>query len=467
MYRTLTLTALSIMLFTLCSLRSEAQIKLPAVFGDNMVLQQQSEIEIWGWADAGHVLAMKCSWLKDTLKTTPSNTAFWTFKVKTPEAGGPHTISFKSYHELVLKNVMVGEVWLCSGQSNMEMNVGWGIKDGEAEAAKANYPNIRFFSVKKKGSALPQEDCYGNWAECTPASMRSFSAAAYFFARQLNDSLKVPIGILHASWGGSPAEVWTPKQWVENDSMLNRYAQKLEVKAWWPSTPGACYNAMIAPLVPFRIAGALWYQGESNVDTYQSYSKLLKTMVQAWRKEFKSNFPFYYVQIAPYTYGKNSKAYLLREEQGKIMELEKTGMVVVSDLVNDTTDIHPKNKTDVGKRLANLALSETYGFKGIARCPIYKSMKIEKSSIRIDFSYCDKGLTSKNQKLVCFEIAGEDQKFVAANAKIEKNTLVVSAPSVKKPVAVRFSFSNAGMGNLFNSEGFPVAPFRTDNWPVK
>jgi len=461
------LTSLMFLFLALNTKMLDAQIKMPAIFGDNMVLQQKSEIEMWGWADPGHDLKVKCSWLQDTVKTVASNTAFWSVKIKTPVAGGPYTISIKSYGELILKNVMIGEVWLCSGQSNMEMNVGWGIKDGENEARNANHPNIRFFNIKKKGSNTRQEDCYANWEECTSASMRSFSAAGYFFGRQLSDSMKVPVGLICASWGGSPAEVWLDKQVVENDSMLARYAKQQEVKAWWSSEPGAAFNAMIAPIVPYGIAGALWYQGETNVGTYPSYSKLLKSLILDWRKEFKKDFPFYYVQIAPYTYGEKDKANMLREQQVKVMELEKTGMVVITDLVDNIKDIHPKDKMQVGKRLANLALSETYGFKNIARCPLYKSMVVEKSNIRISFQYAEHGLTSNKQDLTCFEIAGEDHVFVPAVAKIEKNTVVVSAKGVKKPVAVRFAFANAAVGNLFNSEGFPVSPFRTDNWEVK
>jgi sialate O-acetylesterase len=447
---------------------SYGQIKLPSVFSDNMVLQQKSEAAVWGWGDPGSEVKISGSWSKDTVKAKVSNQSAWKVRLKTPSAGGPYTISIKGNDEVVLKNVMIGEVWICSGQSNMEWSADSKIDNTEAEVKGASYPDIRFFHVKKMGSETPLNNCFARWEECTPETMHSFSAVGYFFGRNLNRTMNVPIGLIEVAWGGTAAEVWMKADLVESDPMLQACAARLKTYDWWPSKPGVVYNAMIAPLVPFRIAGAIWYQGESNADNPESYRKLFRTMIESWRQDFGTDFPFYYVQIAPYTYGQNTRAPLIREMQMQSMDIPKTGMVVVSDLVDNVKDIHPRNKQDVGKRLANWALAETYGVKDLDyKHPVYESMKVEKNRIRITLANAGNGLTVNvvgGDEIRCFEIAGADQVFVPAKAKIEGNSTLVWAKDLKTPVAVRYSWSNDAIGNLFSRTGLPVAPFRTDDW---
>lgn len=441
------------------------QIKLPAVFGDNMVLQQNSEVAIWGWGDPGTQIMVSGSWNNDTAKAMISNISGWKVKLRTPSAGGPYTVTVKGNEEVVLKNVMIGEVWICSGQSNMEWSADSKIVNGEEEIRNANHPDIRLFHVKKLGSESAQENCFAAWETCTPETMRSFSAVGYFFGRDLQENLHVPVGIIEVAWGGTPAEVWVKKELVESDPLLKSCASQLKTYAWWPSEPGVVYNGMIAPLLPYRIAGAIWYQGESNADTPESYRKLFGTLIESWRRDFDNEFPFYYVQIAPYTYGKDTRAPLIREMQTQAMEIPKTGMVVVSDLVDDVKNIHPRDKQDVGKRLANRALAENYNVKGLVyKNPLYKSMKIEKARIRISFENVNSGLKSTGKEISCFEIAGADRIFKPAQVRIDGNEVLIWSKEVKTPVAVRFSWSNDAIGNLFSSEGLPVAPFRTDDW---
>jgi len=447
------------------TLPSTAQIKLPAVIGDNMVLQQNSEVAIWGWGDPGSFVKVSGSWSHDTVRAMVSNEAEWLLKIKTPSAGGPFTLSIKGNDEVLLKNIMIGEVWICSGQSNMEWSADSKINNGDEEVKNANFQNIRFFHVKKMGSATVQNNCFAKWEPCTPETMHSFSAIGYFFSRNLNQKLNVPIGIIEVAWGGTPAEAWTRKDLVDADPLLKSCAAKLGTFEWWPSKPGVLYNGMIAPLLPYRIAGAIWYQGESNAETSDSYQKLLKTLIGNWRHDFGTEFPFYFVQIAPFAYGADAKAPIIREMQMKTLEVPRTGMVVVSDLVDNVKDIHPRNKQDVGLRLANLALAENYGVSGLAyKNPMYKSMSVEKGKVRISFDNVTSGLKTTGKEITCFEIAGDDKVFKPAKVKIDGNTAIVSSKEVKAPAAVRFSFSNDAIGNLFSNEGLPVAPFRTDDW---
>lgn len=456
---------IALLIIVLLTVSASGQIRLPSVICDNMVLQQKSEVAIWGWGDPGTQIKVSGSWSNDTVKALISNQSGWMVKLRTPAAGGPFKLSIKGNETVVLNNIMIGEVWICSGQSNMEWSADSKINNGDEEIRNANHPDIRLFHVKKLGSESPQNNCFASWEVCTPQTMHSFSAVGYFFGRSLQEKLNVPIGIIEAAWGGTAAEVWVKPDLVESDPLLKSCAEKLKTYEWWPSKPGVVYNGMIAPLIPYRIAGAIWYQGESNADSPESYRKLFKTLIENWRHDFDNPFPFYYVQIAPYSYDPEIRAALIREMQMQSMDVPKTGMVVVSDLVDNIKDIHPKNKQDVGKRLANWALAENYGISGlIYRNPLYKSITIEKSKARISFENVSKGLKSTGKLITSFEIAGDDKVFKPASVKIDGNTVVVSSKEVKNPVAVRFSFSNDAMGNLFSAEGLPVAPFRTDDW---
>jgi sialate O-acetylesterase len=298
--------------------------------------------------------------------------------------------------------------------------------------------------------------------------MIHFSAIGYFFGKRLQGDLNVPVGLINSNWGGTPAEVWTPKEVIEKDQSLKNASLKLNPSAGWPITPGSAYAAMIAPLTKFRIAGAIWYQGEANTQNYATYSSLMSRMIGSWRDAWGYTFPFYYVQIAPFTYGRYNLGALVREQQTACLSVPRTGMVVIHDLVDDVTNIHPVKKMEVAGRLANLALGDHYGVKGIHyKYPMYRGLIIEKNRIRILFDHVPNGLVSPVKDLNEFYIAGADQNFLFASARIEGNTVVVWNKAVKVPVAVRFGFSNTSMPNLFSKEGLPVNTFRTDNWEVK
>ena len=455
---------LTLVILSFFSINMFGKIILPSVFSDNMVLQQNSKVAIWGWSDPGETVKIVTSWnSKDTIKVKADNTSAWKTNIQTIGAGGPYIIHIIGNGKVELKNVMLGEVWICSGQSNMEMSVNWKLINGEEEAAKANNPNIRIFHIQKIGAEYPQQNCNATWTSCTPETMRATSAAGYFFARELQQKLNVPVGIIVSAWGGTPAEVWIEKSRIENNPELNKakYSDKFD---GWPGNPGTLYNSMIYPIVSYGIAGAIWYQGESNIGNPQIYSQLMKTLIENWRADFKKDFPFYFVQIAPYTYGANGKAEYLREQQDLASKtVANTGMVVISDLVDDVKNIHPKNKLDVGKRLATFALAETYKQNvGEYKSPAYQSMQVEKGKIRLTFDHAASGLKCTGKSPEKFLIAGDDKNFVPATAKIEGNTIVLSSKLVKVPVAVRFCFDDATMPDVFSTEGLPLAPFRTD-----
>lgn len=457
---------LTLLVLSFFSIQMFAKIILPSVFSDNMVLQQNSQVAIWGWSDPGETVRIVTSWnTNDTIKVKADNSSKWTTSIKTIGAGGPYSIQILGNGKVQLSNVMLGEVWICSGQSNMEMSVNWKLINGEEDAAKAANPNIRIFHIQKIGAESPQQNCNATWTVCSPETMRSTSAVGYFFAHELQQKLNVPVGIIVSAWGGTPAEVWIEKSRIENNPVLNK-AKYTDHYDGWPGAAGTTYNSMIAPVVPFGIAGAIWYQGESNIGNYPVYSLLKKTLIENWRTDFKKDFPFYFVQIAPYDYGVNGKSAYLREQQELTTKIvPNTGMVVISDLVDNIKDIHPKNKVDVGKRLAAYALAETYKLNvGEYKSPFYESMKIEKGKAIISFSNATSGLKCTGKTPARFLVAGDDQKFVEATAKIEGSTVVVSSKLVKTPVAVRFCFDNTTMPDIFSTNGLPVAPFRTDTW---
>jgi sialate O-acetylesterase len=448
---------------------SIAQLRLPAIFTDHLVLQQQSEVALWGWAGPSEELTITASWNKfDPMKTKTLNTGVWKTTLKTPVAGGPYTISIKGGNtELELKDVLIGEVWICSGQSNMEWSVNNGAADAVEEMPKANYPEIRLFNVSKSASDFPQARGEGQWQLCSPETMKGFSSVGYFFGKKLYTDLKVPIGLINVSWGGTPAEVWIPKEKIEADPELKQAAMQLKEYPWWPRESGAVYNGMIRPLVPFGIAGAIWYQGEGNTVAPMTYQKVMKTLIESWRSDFGKEFPFYFVQIAPYKYGRNYEGVLIREQQARLLSVSRTGMVIISDKVDDVQNIHPKFKKPVGDRLANYALGDTYKRPLLGyQSPVYKSMLVDKGKVRISFDYAQIGLISEGGAPTQFTIAGEDRNFVPAVAKIDGGAVIVSAKTVKNPVAVRFCWDNTSIPNLFNKEGLPVSAFRTDSWEL-
>ncbi|HEX5026714.1 MAG TPA: sialate O-acetylesterase [Agriterribacter sp.] len=469
MNKPLVASCLTIFLLIIACLDAFADIRLPAVLSNSMVLQQQSAVNIWGWSSPGEKIYVTTSWNSATDSTNADGNARWSIAIQTPIAGGPYTITLKGNNTIVLKDVLIGEVWVCSGQSNMEWSSLNGLPEMDAELPDSRNNNIRFFHIPKTTSEYPQDDCESNWTSCNPQTLKSFSAVAYYFGKQLQKQLNVPIGLINTSWGGTPAEVWTPAEIVENDADLKTAAAALKSFNWWPVTPGATYNAMIAPITRFHIAGAIWYQGESNTGTASTYKQLMTAMITSWRKAWNKDFPFYYVQIAPFTYGNKNIGALLREAQTQTLAVPKTGMAVITDLVNDVKNIHPINKHAVGERLAGWALAETYNKRGAAyKSPMYKNMEVNKNKAIVYFDDAPNGLILKgpDKKATEFYIAGEDKNFLPADVKIENDHVILSNKAVKNPVAVRFAFSNTAMANIFSTEGLPVNPFRTDDWEV-
>jgi sialate O-acetylesterase len=453
-----------LLLLLLIHIMAKANITLPAVIGSNMVLQQQSSARFWGWGNANEKVFITPSWNNSTDSATVTGDGKWQVNIATPKAGGPYNIIIKGGNSITLTNILVGEVWVCSGQSNMEYNYYWGLPDIQQELPHAANANIRFFNIPRTTALYPQEDCRAQWTVCDSNTIKSFSGVGYFFGKRLNQALDVPVGLINASWGGTPAEVWMQEQAVNSDSLLKQGAAKLSPTPWWPVSPGLCFNGMIAPVTPYAIAGAIWYQGEGNTTAPEYYERLFPAMIRNWRQQWNKEIPFYYVQIAPYTYGNKPVGALIQEAQLKTLSLPNTGMAVISDLVTDTSDIHPKNKRDVGLRLANLALENTYRKKFPATSPVYKKIEVKKDKVVIAFNHVYTGLVVKGKAVTPLLIAGDDQIFYPAESKVEGDRLTAWSKKVKNPVAVRYAFGNTAIGNLFSREGLPVSPFRTDHW---
>jgi len=450
-------------LFLIFSNTAFANVTLPNLFSDNMVLQRNTEVTLWGWANPQEEVVITPSWNNQTYKIKASNQAKWMINIPTPKEGGPFTISIKGYNEIVLKNILIGEVWICSGQSNMEMNASWGIENGEEVVKNALNPNIRFFTVPKLTATTPQNNLPGNWTECTPETMKYFSAVGYFFAKRLQEDMEnVPIGLISSNWGGTPAEIWMPEEVIQNDHVLLEAAKTRKEESYGPNQPGRAFNAMIYPLVQFKIAGVIWYQGESNVGS-TVYDKTFSALISSWRKLWKSDFPFYYVQIAPYKYGENHfGGAIIRDAQRKVLqEVSNIGMAMTSD-ISPIDDIHPKDKKSVGTRLANLALSNTYKTNtGLVNGPLFKGIKIEKNKVVVSFDYTD-GLYFLNNKSDQFEIAGADGIFFEAKAAIKKNNVILQSDKVKLPVKVRYAWKNTDQSYLFNKANLPASTFITE-----
>jgi sialate O-acetylesterase len=444
-----------------------ADVKLPAIVSDNMVLQQKSNARVWGWAEPGEKVKVKGSWAKKFSKpVTAGKNGKWKISIKTPKAGGPYTVTVKGNNTISLKNILIGEVWVCSGQSNMEYRLAHA-NNGKPEAVEANYPEIRLFNVGGAYSAHPADDVKGQWSECNPRSAGGFSAVAYYFGKKIHKKLNVPIGLISTAMGATPARAWTSGKMLLAKNMYAHEVKMISgknparVHARYPS---ALFNGMISPLTSSTIKGAIWYQGENDVSGVIWYRPLFPNLIQSWRDAWGlGDFPFYHVQLPPYDYGSSNSAFL-REVQMKTLSMKNVGIAVTLD-VGDFKNIHPGNKKDVGERLALWALAKDYGQKDlVCSGPIYKSMKIEGGKIRLSFDYTGSGMVAKDGTLANFVIAGADKKFVPAKATIKNNTIVVSSDKVTRPVAVRYAFNNAGVPSLFNKEGLPASSFRTDNW---
>lgn len=449
---------LLILLITNISL---ANITLPAIFANHMVLQQNDQTTFWGWANPNEVVTINPSWTKETYKVVANNQAYWKINVKTPKAGGPFTIKFKGYNEIILNDVLIGEVWVCSGQSNMEMNASWGIKNGEEEIQKANHPTIRFFNIEKVPAEFPQNNLFANWEVCSPETMKHSSAVAYFFAEKLQSELNnVPIGLIISAWGGTPAEAWTPATIINNNPILSEEANKLAPVTYGPTEPGRIFNGMISPIINFKIAGVIWYQGEANVGA-QNYDKTFAALIESWRNLWNKNFPFYFAQIAPYNYGNDHYGGVqIRDDQRIVSnEVSNTEMVVTSD-ISTIDDIHPKDKKSVGTRLANLALVNYYKTNNkIVNGPKYQSYSIKKNKIILKFKYAN-GLYFKPKQESLFEIAGSDGVFYPAKARIVNQEIELSSKKVKNPKNARFAWGNNIQSNLFNNVNLPASSFK-------
>lgn len=454
---------------------ANAKVSLPAILGSNMVLQQQSKANLWGMANPNTRITIKTSWDDREYTLKSASDGKWLQKIDTPVAGGPYNIIISDGEEVVLDNVLIGEVWICSGQSNMEHTMtGY---NGQPTMHSLEYinkakesRNIRVATVKKNYSTVPLEDCETNWQTHSPNTVKQTSAVAYFFADYLEQILDVPVGIISTSWGGSKIEAWIDKEtFVENypNIDLSVLSVKGKIKAQ-NQQPTLLYNAMINPISNYTVRGAMWYQGESNRDNPSLYKDMQVKMMNLWRKSFDNkNMPFYYVQIAPYGYNKENSftSGFFYEAQQEIMNMDKNcGMALTID-IGDKNFIHPKYKREVGNRLAYWALAKTYNKDVEYEGPVYKSMKIKGNSIILDFDDGGTGIWSSSSEITGFEIAGNDRKFYQANAKIlNRKSIEVYSDNVKSPVAVRYCFRDFQPGYIYNNYHLPLAPFRTDKW---
>jgi sialate O-acetylesterase len=460
----------------------QAKIKLPSILGDNMVLQQQTEVNLWGEAKNKTKVKVITSWNGKTYTALSDENGKWQTRISTPVAGGPYTISIADDEKTELKNILIGEVWFCSGQSNMEMPMrGFDRQPAQGTntiIAKANAKTaIRMFTTDSKNgswvrqfSKQPQTDCKGEWLENTSENVANISATGYYFAKYIQEVLAVPVGIIVSSWGGSKVEAWmsreaiSPFKEIDLSILDNDNAVKSPT-----STPCVLYNAKIAPLTQFAIKGFLWYQGESNRDNADQYAQLMPAFVKDLRSRWGTDFPFYFVEIAPFNYeGANgtSGAHMREVQLQNMKDIPNSGMASTLD-IGHPVFIHPMDKETVGTRLAWWALAETYKRTGFGyKCPIYKSMEIADKKVYINFDNAERGICPMWTDLKGFEIAGEDKVFYPAKAEIETKTarLAVSSENVTKPVAVRYAYKNYPEVSIFSIYGIPVAPFRTDKW---
>ncbi|MGD0470000.1 MAG: sialate O-acetylesterase [Terriglobales bacterium] len=471
-----------------------AKVTLPSLWSDHVVVQRGMPVQVWGMAGPGEKIS--AHFRNATSTGTADNLGRWEIDLPPGEAGGPFTMEIQGENRIILSDILVGDVWVASGQSNMEFGTK-GVLNAEEELKGANQPTIRLFHVDKRSSDFPQDDVLTkSWVLCTPETVADFSAVAYFFARNIQADQNVPIGLIEADWGGTPGETWTSLKalsqdgslmpawatWAdlsENESaaLLEQAQEDQERKAalaagkpepkfpWRPELrswlPGGAFNGMIAPLVKFRVRGFLWYQGESNaeINRYFYYDRLLRTLIQDWRQRWnEGDIPFLIVQLANFITSNEAKWPELREAQRRTLSVNQTGMAVTID-IGDPDNIHPKNKQEVGRRLSlaarALAYHETLEYSG----PLYRTEMRQGSTIRLYFDHADSGLVAKGDALNGFEIADSDGKFVPAQASIDGKTVVVSSPQVKDPRAVRYGWVDNPLCNLYNKDDLPASPF--------
>ena len=453
---------------TFLPLLSFSQTKIPTFFSDHMVLQQQDEAAIWGWDDTGESITVEGSW-GEKASTRTDDSGKWQVKLPTPKAGGPYTLTISGSDKITLQDVMIGEVWICSGQSNMQMTLSgypnqpiYGAADAILDAAQSD---IRMYTASRIPSVEPLDDLEGTWEYSSTANAPGFSATAFFFGRILEQTLNVPVGLIITSWGGSKVEAWMDEASLRKSGIQDFPTAIPEQGPH--QTPTLLYNGMIKPLVPFTARGFLWYQGESNVGNANQYTQLFSDMITLWRKDFRNdNMPFYFVEIAPYNYGNRNSAFLREAQLKTMLNLPNTGMAGTMDIGN-CTNIHPGNKKDVGRRLALWALSQTYGLEGFLYSgPIYKSMETtDDHKIILSFDHAQGGFASFGQPLKGFEIAGEDGDFKNAQAALGRDSkITVWSDEVANPQVVRYGFSNCPKATLYNMQQLPAPSFRTDGF---
>ena len=481
---------------------AEAKITLPEIFSDNMVLQCSGEAAIWGWAAPESTVSLKASWLKEMVTVKAGEDGKWKASLRTgapsysqnsleiSEKGGIKEKSSKYGDSIVIRNILLGEVWFCSGQSNMEMPLaGFGgcPVEGcnEAIAEAGSYPGIRFVKVVKTGAKTPQDTVAGRWQVCNANNAQAFSAMGYFFAVRLTRSLGVPVGIIDCSWSGTPIESWLPESVVVNypdvDFSIVRNIKPGEPWKW--HSPSINYNGMVHPLAGYTIKGFTWYQGESNVRNYSTYAERLEKMAEVWRTDWgQGELPFLIVEIAPYFYpddkenkdneacgGGTMNARLVEAQHKAAAAIPNSGIICTNDLVNqdESLQVHPSRKKEVGDRLAYMALNKAYNLKGVAgEGPSFKEVKFTDGSAEIFFDHTENGLTAPPEGISGFEVAGADKVFHPAKAEISKSrrSVIVKSEEVAEPVAVRYCFRNFLIGSLSNSRSLPAYPFRTDSW---
>lgn len=453
-----------------------AKVEMPSFFSDNMVLQQNTKVALWGTA-TGKKVTITASWTKDKTVAVPDAEGKWFVKMETPAAGGPYELCLNDGEKKVIRNILIGEVWFCSGQSNMDMPMrGWGCQPIEhsTEAIMTARPEtpIRIIDFHSNKAKEPVFQIDANWKEHTPENVYNSSATAYFFARRLHEILQIPVGIITADWGGSSIEAWISRDILEKEFAGEFNTAQLDttdISKLNQRSPAVLYNGMLSPLFPFTFKGILWYQGEANRGRHKQYEKLQPRFVQMLRDEFHNpEAPFYFVQIAPYKYGDPNgfkSGYFYEAQENTLSIIPHSGMAPTVDL-GDYNFIHPPKKKEVGERLAMLALVNDYGLKGVDPvAPAYESVEFKdgKALVRIKIAK-EVGLVPARVPVGGFEIAGADRIFHPAVAEAYENNIIVSSPEVSEPVAVRYCFRNWGEGSLFNSSGIPLLPFRTDDW---
>lgn len=487
-----------------------AAVRLPAVISDHMVLQADQRVPIWGWARPHEKIAVDLDGQK--LITVADSQGKWRVRLEPLRAGQHLTLTVEGVNKVVVRDVLIGEVWLGGGQSNMGLHVSEANRF-DAEKAAADFPEIRMFTVELKSSAVPLDDCAGRWEVCSSTTVGNFSAALYFFGRELHQRLKTPVGLIHSSWGGTPIHPWIslpvlkkypgytnlverkkkeieawPARKAKLDEQLKNWetaAAKVEAlhqpappKPWNPGPPdsgkympGQLYNAMICPLIPYGIRGAIWYQGEANAgggsEGAADYADLCSRLISSWRSDWgRGDFPFIFTQLPGWNNdgdaSRVSWAYF-REGQAKVLALTNTGMAVTID-IGEKDNIHPKNKQDVGHRLALVALANTYRQNVICSGPQFAKVESAVTEIKIHFLHAEGGLTARGSELKGFVVAGSDKKWHTATARIVGDVVIASCQEVPQPVAVRYAWANNPDGNLFNAAGLPAAPFRSCDW---